>query len=295
MPSSNKFGFLLVDKPYGMSSAHVVAKVRRRFKVKVGHTGTLDPMATGMLVLAIGEATKFSQYSMQADKHYTAGITLGYETDSCDKQGHILRFGPSLFCDTTSVALILEKYFLGSIEQYPPKVSALKYQGKPYYYYARKGIDIPIAKRSVTIHQYENLCVNHPNIEVDILCSSGTYIRAIARDLGSKFQSYAYLSMLRRNYIHPWTAAQMHSLEYVLSADSLKDLMQPIDAVLSHYPSIEINNLQLDALRQGKFLSLTLDAKHGIVKVYAKDTFYGLVQVYADKLYKPLKIITQDY
>ncbi|MEC8977985.1 MAG: tRNA pseudouridine(55) synthase TruB [Pseudomonadota bacterium] len=283
-------GFLLIDKPQGLTSAAVVAMVKKRYHIKTGHTGTLDPLATGMLVLCLGQASKFSQYNLNADKRYRVTIELGYETDTCDTTGKVLQYGPVNKLDTAAVSSLLHSVFFGKITQIPPIYSALKYRGKPYYYYARKGINIPIKKRQVSITKYHNITSDSGVIQFIVDCSSGTYIRSLARDIGRLSDNYATLSQLQRIHIAPWRTEKMLQLDRLPNKSELDAYLQPIDSVLHEYPSLSIQLEQLSKLQNGVRISINSDTTPGIYKIYLGDDFYGLVSV-EHSLVQPIKVL----
>lgn len=292
-------GFLLIDKPYGMSSAHVVAKVRRRFRCKVGHTGTLDPLATGMLVLSVGEATKFARFSITQDKSYRATITFGYTTDSGDMDGAIVQFGPTPNVSCAQIQQVLASDFTGDILQTPPKFSALKYQGRPYYFYARRGISIPIDQRKTSVYGYDNIIFTYPTLTLDVTCGSGTYIRSLACDIGRRLGAYSCLTQLRRHYVAPWRVEHMLSLDQVLASDLLAPSLRPIDETLRHLDSATITHAQYQSLRLGQYIAL--DKLKGsaeeacFIRIYCSDTFCGVVSMVADGLFKPVKVINCSF
>jgi len=196
--SNSDDGIILIDKNEGETSFDIVRKVKRALKrKKVGHAGTLDPFATGLLIILLGQGTKLSSYLMSGKKEYLATMTLGVETDTLDKTGRILR--------TMAVPDIRQEEirdvvhgFVGDIEQRPPAYSAINYKGRRAYELARQGITVDLGKRMVTIHSIEIISVNLPDITFEVTCSSGTYIRALAADIGSRLGSTAHLNSLRR-------------------------------------------------------------------------------------------------
>ena len=190
-------GFLLIDKESGVTSSRVVQAVKKKFQFKkVGHLGTLDPMATGLLILAINRGTKFSSLLLESHKTYAAEVTLGIQTDTDDAEGeHIL--SKVITCSDEEARRKLLS-FLGSSMQQPPIYSALKVQGKPMYKYAREGIKVEKAARAIEIKTIENISINLPKISFEVSCSKGTYIRSIARDLGKLLDCGGHLSALKR-------------------------------------------------------------------------------------------------
>ena len=296
---SSLAGFLLIDKPYGMSSAHVVAKIRRRFKCKVGHTGTLDPLATGMLVLSVGDATKFARFSITQDKSYHATMAFGYTTDSGDLDGNIVQYGPTPNLTQTQIQQILTSDFTGDILQTPPKFSALKYKGRPYYFYARRGISIPIEQRSTRIYNYDNITFTPPILRFDVTCGSGTYIRTLVCDLGRRLGGYSCLTQLRRHYVAPWSAQHMLELDQVLASDTLAGLLRPMDETLSHLAAATISPAQYQSLRQGQYISLQShidDAEDQVfIRIYCSDKFCGIIAMVDHGLFKPVRVISRHF
>ena len=190
-------GFLLINKDSGITSSRVVQIVKKKFNFKkVGHLGTLDPMAEGLLILAINRATKFSSLLLQSNKTYQAEVTLGQQTDTDDAEGEITSTH-QVMCHKQEVEEKLLS-FLGKSQQLPPAYSALKHKGKPMYKYARDGIQVDKEARTITIDEIDNISINLPKVSFDIACSKGTYIRSIARDLGNRLECGGHLSRLIR-------------------------------------------------------------------------------------------------
>ena len=190
-------GFLLVNKDSGITSSRVVQILKKKFNLKkVGHLGTLDPMATGLLIIAINRATKFASLLLQSEKSYRAEVTLGTQTDTDDGEGAVISTKKN-FKNKSEVKEALLT-FLGESEQLPPNYSALKHKGKPMYKYARDGIKVDKPARKIFIKNIDNIEINFPKVSFDIRCSKGTYIRSIARDLGIKLSCGAHLSKLIR-------------------------------------------------------------------------------------------------
>ena len=190
-------GFLLINKDPGITSSRVVQTIKKKFGFKkVGHLGTLDPMASGLLILAVNRATKFSSLLLQSKKSYQAEVTLGQQTDTDDAEGEIIS-NQEVLCLKKEVKTKLLS-FLGDSQQFAPAYSALKYKGKPMYKYARDGIYIKKEARTITIDQITNISVNLPKVSFDIVSSKGTYIRSIARDLGNQLKCGGHLSGLIR-------------------------------------------------------------------------------------------------
>lgn len=212
-------GLLLIDKPSGITSFKVVSIIRKQLQVKkVGHCGTLDPLATGLMIVLVGKATKQQDSFMKKDKVYYAKIKLGIKTDTGDLEGKIVSTSDFSNITIDKIKDVCNS-FLGEIEQEPPMYSALKVNGKKLYELARKGITIERKKRKITIYSIDVLSFDGNEIEVRVKCSSGTYIRVLAQDLGTKLQTHATLSYLRREQIGLYTLQQSVLLENLKSTD----------------------------------------------------------------------------
>jgi tRNA pseudouridine55 synthase len=222
-------GVLLLDKPEGLSSNHALQRARRSMDAaKAGHTGTLDPFATGLLVCCMGKATKISGAMLNADKTYLATLQFGEETDSGDLTGNIVARAPEGFAGVDEAALsVALSRFKGTIEQIPPMYSALKRDGKPLYEYARAGIEVERAPRQVTIYRIELLSCSGMTAEIEVACSKGTYIRTLAQDIGRALGCHAHLSALRRTQVGPF------SLDRAIALDALQALPDPKQALLA--------------------------------------------------------------
>lgn len=229
-------GFLIVDKPTGMTSHDVVAKVRKRFGTKrVGHAGTLDPMATGVLVIGINDATKFLQFIVEGRKRYIAIIRLGIATVTDDKEGEVISTSEWTSISDEQINEILGS-FVGSIKQVPSSVSAIKVQGERAYDLVRAGKEVSLEPREVTIHDLKVLAIHRGenlDIDIDVSCSAGTYIRAIARDLGNQLGVGGHLIELRRIEVAPFALSDSENWEsapLIPLADSITKVM-PIRAL----------------------------------------------------------------
>jgi len=248
-------GVLLLDKPLGLSSNDALQKAKRLFRAdKAGHTGTLDPLATGLLPLCFGAATKFSQVSLDADKTYRATLQLGVSTSTGDAEGEVLQQRPvDVNVDALRAACLR---FTGEIDQVPPMHSALKHEGRPLYSYARAGVDIERAPRRVTIHRIDIADVHDQGVNdtwtIDVGCSKGTYIRTLAEDIGEALGCGAHLAALRRTASGPLTIEAACTLEQLqaLSEDERDALLLDADTLLADWPLV-----RLDDEGAGRFLS----------------------------------------
>lgn len=249
-------GILVVDKPQGVTSHDVVAAVRRAAKTgKVGHAGTLDPMATGVLVVAIGQATRTLEYLTAHDKRYTATIRLGQNTTTYDAEGEITFVHKGELPDLSQIekAAALQQ---GTIQQVPPIFSAIKQDGEPLYAKARRGETIEVSAREVTIYQLDIVAWSPPDLRIDVHCSKGTYIRSIAYDIGATLGVGGHLTALRRTASGIFTEAQARSLETIRAAtpDMIAGWLLPVGTGLEALPVLLVTSPEITALRQGKFL-----------------------------------------
>lgn len=236
-------GVLLLDKPVGVTSNGALQHVKRLYRAaKAGHTGNLDPIASGLLPICFGEATKFAQYLTDADKRYRAQIRLGQTTDTGDAEGRILATQPvQVSLDALQAVL---RRFVGEIEQVPPMHSALKHQGRPLYHYARRGVEIERAPRRVTIFELDLLGFDGESLfEVDVRCSKGTYIRVLAEDIGRALGCGAHLAGLRRMGVDGFSVEQAITpgqLEAMSEPERDCQLL-PVDVLVAHLPRVDLD------------------------------------------------------
>lgn len=246
-------GVLLLDKPTGMTSNAALQKVRWLFNAaKAGHTGTLDPMATGLLPICLGEATKFAGELLNADKAYRATLRLGVTTETADAEGRVIETRPVMAGEPELRAILPE--FLGQIEQIPPMYSALKRDGKPLYEYARQGIEVERQPRRVTIHRLELVSFSGNEAVIDVDCSKGTYVRTLAADIGERLGCGAHLTALRRTRIGGLCLPRATMLDRMesLSQNELDRLLMPADALLGDLPSAYLDGEQTRRIRHGQ-------------------------------------------
>ena len=272
-------GVLLIDKPVGLSSNDALTKVKRIVNAKkAGHTGTLDPFATGLLPLCFGEATKFSQDLLEADKTYDAVVHLGITTTTGDTEGETVETRP---VDVTpeQIEAALAR-FRGPIMQIPPMYSALKRDGKALYEYAREGIVLEREARPVTIHKLEMLAYDAPMLTIRVTCSKGTYVRVLGEDIGADLGCGAHLNALRRIQVGNLTVEGMVTLEQLQAHDNPLSLLAPVDALLSSFPRVELTAELAARFLNGQRLALnrepvTLPETQGRVRVYHDDRLLG--------------------
>ena len=254
-------GFLLINKDSGITSSRVVQIVKKKFNFKkVGHLGTLDPMAEGLLILAINRATKFSSLLLQSNKTYQAEVTLGQQTDTDDAEGEITSTH-QVICHEQEVEEKLLS-FLGESKQLAPAYSALKHKGKPMYKYAREGIHVDKEARTITIDEITNISINLPKVSFNIACSKGTYIRSIARDLGNQLECGGHLSRLIRTSQEKFTINSAISIDEAREEDII-----PLENAFDNLNTITLNQLDVDAFINGVPLKLKIDHSD-LLRVY---------------------------
>ncbi|MAU80002.1 MAG: tRNA pseudouridine(55) synthase TruB [Gammaproteobacteria bacterium] len=293
-------GILVVDKPAGISSNDVVQQAKRLFGAqKVGHTGSLDPLATGVLPLCFGEATKFSQYLLDANKTYWTRIRLGVSTETGDADGEVIAQVDATAITQTQVSDALET-FVGEIEQIPSMYSALKHQGQPLYKLARQGIEVERAPRTVTIYSAELLQFAEAYIELRVHCSKGTYIRSLAEDLGAALGCGGHVSALRRLAAGPYAEAQAVTLEQVSEIGDPQEmdaLLLPVASAVGSWPSVRLHEDTAHYVRQGQPVQVAHAPTHGWVQIFEsaeEDRFLGVGEVLTDGRIAPRRLVASD-
>ena len=293
-------GVLLLDKPQGMSSNHALQRARRLLQAqKAGHTGTLDPMATGLLPVCLGEATKFSSHLLEADKVYRTRVRLGEITATGDAEGEVIeRRAVAAFADADIEGVLAR--FRGEIEQVPPMYSALKHQGRPLYELARQGRTIERAPRRVTVYDTRLLSRDAEGFELEVTCSKGTYIRTLAEDIGHALECGAHITALRRLRTGPFADDAMLTLE---ALDACGDqvareaTLLPADVLVAHLPRLDVDDTPAARLLQGQqaltdTAGLSLDS---LARLYRDEAFLGLVTVIAAGVVAPRRLIASTH
>jgi tRNA pseudouridine55 synthase len=291
-------GVLLLDKPVGLSSNDALIRAKRVLNAKkAGHTGTLDPFATGLLPLCFGEATKFSQDLLEADKTYEATVHLGIMTNTGDTEGEAIE---TLQVDVTEAQIEAAlARFRGPIMQVPPMYSALKRDGKAYYEYAREGITLEREARPVTIHALEFMSYEAPFLKMRVTCSKGTYVRVLGEDIGAALGCGAHLNALRRTQVGPLTIDGMITMEALQAHAEPLSLLAPVDALLSSFPAVELTPelavrfLQGQRLALGKEAAVVVPADLGRVRVYAEGKLLGTAQLQEYAILAPERLIAK--
>lgn len=288
------FGFLNIDKPQGLTSHDVVARVRRICrnsfgKTKVGHAGTLDPMATGVLVICLGHATRLSEYAMQSTKKYRASIHLGVKTDTYDAEGEVIAETDASHISLEQVETAFQA-FIGDIQQLPPMYSAIKKDGKKLYELAREGKEIERDARPVTIHSIEVVEWQSPTIVLDVTCGAGTYIRSLAHDIGETLATGAHLSGLIRLKSGAFAVENAISLDTVLEDDNWQDhIIAPKDA-LSDLQTLQLTEEDSKEIQLGRFISKNDDTADELVMAYMPDGHLLAVLENRHNHWKPHKV-----
>jgi tRNA pseudouridine55 synthase len=278
-------GVLLFDKPLELSSNTAMQKVRGLFGAeKAGHTGTLDPLATGLLPICFGEATKFTHALLDADKRYRATIRLGQRTTTGDAEGEIIEERPVAVDEAQIMQVLLR--FTGEISQLPPMHSALKHQGKPLYEYIRKGEVIERETRQVFIRELNLERWAPTELDIDVLCSKGTYIRTLGEDIGAALGCGGHLIALRRTGIGEFDLDAAHTLPELEALDGpARDaLLLPVDSLIQGFPALTLDAVQAGRLAQGQRLAMRDDNPDGKRRLYAEGDFIGLGELVTGRL-----------
>ncbi len=291
-------GVLLLDKPAGLTSHHALVAVKRLLNAeKAGHTGTLDPFATGLLPLCFGEATKFAQDLLDADKTYEATVKLGETTTTGDTEGELLELKP-VSVSREQVDAVLAQ-FRGPILQVPPMYSALKRDGKPLYEYARAGVTLEREARPVTIHALDLLEFAPPLLRLRVHCSKGTYIRVLGEDIGRALGCGAHLSALRRTAIDTLALSGAPAIDTLaaMAEPERASALLPVDALLSKFPRVELDDELAHRFRQGQRIALNragieAPCHEGRVRVYGRDrVLLGTAQLTHGALLAPERLV----
>ena len=286
-------GVLLLDKPPGLSSNQALQKARWLYQAeKAGHTGTLDPFATGLLPLCLGEATKFSRYLLDADKTYLAEARLGVRTSTGDPEGEVLETRP-VEVSEADVRGVLPR-FLGQIQQVPPMHSALKRDGRPLYEYARQGIELERAARSVHIHDLQLLGLHGGTLTLRVHCGKGLYVRTLAEDIGTALGCGAHLTALRREGVGPFALQDAISLAALADLDlPARDArLKPLEVLVDALPRLDLGPDAAWQLRHGQTVWLAGLQVGAVMRAYGPEGgFLGVVEVDTDGKAAPRRLL----
>lgn len=294
-------GVFLLDKPQGMSSNDIMQKVKRIFQAnKAGHTGALDPLATGMLPICLGEATKFSQFLLDADKRYLVTAKLGERTDTSDAEGQIVETR-EVKVKTPEILTALEQ-FRGDILQVPTMFSALKHNGKPLYEYARQGITVEREARPITIFELNFIEYNAPYLTLEVHCSKGTYIRTLVDDLGEVLGCGAHVTMLRRTAVADYPTEKMldwNALQSLVAQQDLSlldALLLPMDTAVAKLPTLTLNESQAQGIGFGQRVKFdNPNSLQGQVRLFSHENrFLGVAVIDENNVIRPQRLVVYE-
>lgn len=286
-------GVLLADKPRGGSSNGFLQELRRLFRAeKGGHGGTLDPMATGLLVVCFGEATKFSSWLLESVKRYEGEITLGVRTSTADAEGETIERA-DVAIDSADLAEVARR-FTGTYDQRPPMYSALKFQGQPLYAYARKGVEVEVKVRSITVSELRLERIGSDRLRFAVVCSTGTYVRSLAEDLSAALGTVGHLSALRRTASGPFDVADARTVEALAAMDEAQRdrCLLPVDRLPYALPRLELGQEQSLSLMQGRTVRLASESSFGRSRIYGPgDRFLGVAETDGDGVLRPVRLM----
>jgi len=296
-PRRDVHGVLLLDKPIGLTSNDALQRAKRIFAAnKAGHTGSLDPLASGMLPLCFGEATKVSGFLLDADKRYAATAKLGQRTDTADAEGQVTATATVPVLTPVLIEQALAR-FRGEIQQIPPMYSALHHQGQRLYDLARDGIEVEREPRAVTIHELSLAGQGDDTLSLEVRCSKGTYIRTLVEDVAQALGTLAHVTVLRRLSVGPFGMdSAMHSLE---SLEALKDsgpaaldaLLLPVDHAVLHWPKASLQDDMAFYFTQGQAVRVAGTPSEGRLRVYAGSRFLGVGEIIEDGRLAPKRLM----
>ena len=292
-------GVLLLDKPLGISSNAALQRVKRLFHArKAGHTGSLDPLASGMLPICLGRATKISSFLLEADKTYRVGVRLGVRTKTGDAEGEVIYRHEGAIDFTPEQVTTVMAAFLGEIEQIPPMYSALKLNGRPLYELARQGIEVERQARKVQIHGLDLRQQDGDYLEIDVCCSKGTYIRTLVEDIGSALACGAYVIELRRLSVAGFNEMPMLTIEALEALadggfDRLDEQLLSLGDALAHWPDVCLGQQSAYFIRQGQAVQVPSAPSEGWVRLYDTDgeRFLGVGHILDDGRVAPRRLL----
>ena len=289
-------GVLLLDKPIGLTSNQALQRVKRLFDArKAGHTGSLDPLASGLLPICLGQATKVSGFLLNAGKQYQVVARLGQRTDTGDADGQVIEERPVPALDRGLVKRVLAR-FEGSQTQVPPMYSAIKHQGQRLYKLARQGIEIERQPREIEIHGLELLSLEADALELEVACSKGTYVRTLVEDIAQALGTVAHVIVLRRLGVGPYAEGRMYKMEELEALaeqgmERLDDILLPVDSALEHWPSVELGADSAYYLMQGQAVMAPGAPSSGKVRLYDEGHgFLGIGEVKLDGRVAPTRL-----
>ena len=290
-------GVLLLDKPAGLTSNAALQVVKKLYRArKAGHTGSLDPLATGLLPICFGEATKISGFLLDADKHYRVQCRFGVRTSTGDSEGEVLEERPVEGISESDLQEVIGR-FVGDIEQIPPMYSALKHKGERLYNLARQGVEVEREPRTVTIHALELLAFSGEHAELRVHCSKGTYVRTLVEDIGALLGCGAHVSRLRRLGVGPFDDSAMYDMEALeaLAGEgyaALDKLLLPVEAGLAQWPGVNLSGDAAFYLRQGQPVLVPQAPTEGWVRLYEGERrFIGMGEILDDGRVAPRRLM----
>ena len=294
----NVSGILLLDKPLGITSNAALQEVKRLYRArKAGHTGSLDPLATGMLPVCLGNATRISAFLLDADKEYRVRVKLGETTTTADAEGEVIERHAANHIGREDVLQVLPD-FTGEIQQLPPMYSAVKHKGERLYKLAREGIEVEREPRTITIHALELLEFDNPEMELRVHCSKGTYVRTLAEDIGKALGVGAHVIGLRRTRVGPYEERGMITLEQLeriaeeSGAAGLDELLLPLDTGLAQWPEVHLGADSTFYIKQGQPVMVPRAPTEGWVRIYdVDDRFIGVGEIDDDGRVAPRRML----
>ena len=294
---NNLNGILLLDKPLMLSSNHAIQKIKKQFNIrKVGHTGTLDPLATGLLPVCMGQATRISRFLINSDKTYRALIMLGTRTSTGDKEGEIIETCSSDVSTNTAYIDKVLKSFIGEQKQIPPMYSALKHNGERLYKLAQKGLNVSRKARSINIYSIDLISINVDYLEVIIECSKGTYIRTLAEDIAKKLGTVGHIDQLRRLNIKCFHDQSMFSFNQIMKAKSINQFLLPIDLPLKHLAKKDFSESESSMFING--LSIQANQRSNnesdYIRIYNDESVFLGVGLYSNGYIKPKIVFSNN-
>ena len=294
---NNLNGILLLDKPLMLSSNHAIQKIKKQFNIrKVGHTGTLDPLATGLLPVCMGQATRISRFLINSDKTYRALIMLGTRTSTGDKEGEIIETCSSDVSTNTAYIDKVLKSFIGEQKQIPPMYSALKHNGERLYKLAQKGLNVSRKARSINIYSIDLISINDDYLEVIIECSKGTYIRTLAEDIAKKLGTVGHIDQLRRLNIKCFHDQSMFSFNQIMKAKSINQFLLPIDIPLKHLAKKDFSESESSMFTNG--LSIQTNQRSNnesdYIRIYNDESVFLGLGLYSNGYIKPKIVFSNN-
>ena len=294
---NNLNGILLLDKPLMLSSNHAIQKIKKQFNIrKVGHTGTLDPLATGLLPVCMGQATRISRFLINSDKTYRALIMLGTRTSTGDKEGEIIETCSSDVSTNTAYIDKVLKSFIGEQKQIPPMYSALKHNGERLYKLAQKGLNVSRKARSINIYSIDLISINDDYLEVIIECSKGTYIRTLAEDIAKKLGTVGHIDQLRRLNIKCFHDQSMFSFNQIMKAKSINQFLLPIDIPLKHLAKKDFSESESSMFISG--LSIQTNQRSNnesdYIRIYNDESVFLGLGLYSNGYIKPKIVFSNN-